>query len=293
MICLLKRNIIFNVSLFHVNRDLHPGRDDDLTSSDFQSTAYQGHFQQRQIIQQQQPQQPTDVPGAHAQHAGQAPILQGGAGIVPQQLQPGATGGQGIILSHSDQKMNVTSEEVDTAFKAHVAQHIKATADEQLRRAEELHDQQMLEAASLLKLAQQRHAAISVQTGAESLRQPKEPFDMQDLRSVVLGIPDLGLNFDHLVSKPGGIGQLLRLLNGDDFARAVPTIENPNRNTGELGSSGSTVHSSMHSTTGSSLSLAGPTSSSKSLTSSQKDMYGVETGIHWPVGAVSEMDASK
>ena len=102
--------------------------------------------------------------------------------------------------------------------------------------------------------------------------------------SVFLGIPSLGYGFEHLVGKTPQLGSMINFLNQTGFMRAVPFDMSQ---LGDIESGSATsVNPSLHGFGHESQpSLHSATSSSASLTSSQKSVYGIENQSHWPLGS--------
>ena len=270
-------------------RVLNPVHDSGITLTDFQSQVYHGQIQERQGQMQMQTNVQPQHQGTptHYQQQGTFPVGSIAApevapvhGMVPQQqchqhpyghLQlpksiqatHGGITGQQIVMSHEDQVLAA-------------AQKIRAIQEMQLALT--------MQYAQLGNIAQ--------------YNQQRGRLNEDDLKSVMIAIPDLNINFDHLVAKPGGIGDLLKLLNTSSFGRSLDTANDPSLQSaypqitsafGSTGLSMDTLSASLHP---SQTSLSGATSSSRSLMDSQKELYGVPSGVHWPIDSTPSLTSS-
>ena len=105
------------------------------------------------------------------------------------------------------------------------------------------------------------------------------------MHSVLLAIPSLGKGFEHLLGKTPSLGRMIKLFNEEGFMRAV-LFEMPHvlpQSEGSWSSMQEGSHSSQ-------LTITSETSSNASLTSSQKDVFGMEEKTHWPLAERKEID---
>lgn len=106
------------------------------------------------------------------------------------------------------------------------------------------------------------------------------------LESIIIAIAGLGSGVEHLYGKQSKIAQLLTLLNSGGFYRAIPTklttFFYPTESTGtDPQRSSETVRSSK-----SSLSSQ---ISQTSLTESQRQIYGVDPTVQWPLRSTTKL----
>ena len=158
---------------------------------------------------------------------------------------------------------------------------------------------QLLLAAEKIRAAQDIQLALALQQAnlgsysqyaAELMH-----FNEEDLHPLLISIPDLNINLDKIFGRQGGIGALLQILNSPDFTRCAPASFPPAPTQhfqpppGAFGSTSSMVQSQESMDT-SSVSL---NTSSKSLTDSQKTLYGVSSGVHWPIASRSSLSLTR
>ena len=110
------------------------------------------------------------------------------------------------------------------------------------------------------------------------------------LESIIIAIAGLGSGVEHLYGKQSKIADLLKLLNSGGFYRAIPsklttffypTDSVQSQTPMDPQQSSETIHSSKSS--------LGSQISQTSLTESQRQMYGVESDIQWPLGSTTNL----
>ena len=128
--------------------------------------------------------------------------------------------------------------------------------------------------------AERRHASRSEQAEQKS----HQILDDRTMHSILLAIPSLGRGFEHILGSTPKVGKLIKLFTEEGFLCAVP-LKLPDvvqRSEGFGISLEGTAHSSC-------ISLASATSSTASLTSSQKDIFGMEEKIKWPLRSKTQI----
>ena len=110
------------------------------------------------------------------------------------------------------------------------------------------------------------------------------------LESVIISMPAFGTGVEHLYGKRSKMRELLVLLNSDGFYRAVPTKLERFYHPAQEGSTTSlpTKQRSMDSVHTSKSSL-GSQISQTSLTESQRQLYGLDENLSWPLGSTTNL----
>ena len=305
-ICLcIKINFIYRV--------LNPEDEGHITSTEFHSTAYGAHGRNRQQIQQQETVE-EEIAATHQQHQAHGDILR--QHLMQQQQQQPQQEQRGAMDAVIPQQQSITAMQqgvsnVGMAPQPIIAHQqpmqvsglpVSSQIQQRLIALElEKYEQQLLEAAMKIRAAQDMQKALAMQhsqmVDINQYNSQCASLGRDDLKSVVIGVPELSLNLDHLLGKPGVVGRILEILNSPDFSRAVPTnvqgaLGSVATIDSALGSSGSTVKQSMASLP-TSMSLQSVTDSSKSLTDSQKNVYEVESNVHWPIDSKTSLESTR
>ena len=307
--------VYFVTFIDYIYRGLNPGADAHLTSTDFQSQAYAVHKRNRELLQQQhqlqveqqkqfelqrQMQQQQSVMQQLPSSAAANPA-QGLPVVNPQQptaiAQRPEQAVQPMDVSHGGQQMSQLLLPKATDPRR-PPPGLNVSGD-----LKSLQETKLLDPAQQIQSVQQMQMALAMQNAniqSQAQYAAQRPqFSQEDLRSVMIGFPEINLNMDQLVAKPGAVGKLLQILNSPEFSRAIiPVDESVGSSSfmsgsSHLGSTGSTIAQSMESMDASAMSLTGINTSSQSLTDSQKDLYGVESGVHWPIGSKTSLQLSR
>ena len=102
------------------------------------------------------------------------------------------------------------------------------------------------------------------------------------LESVIIAIPAFGKGVEHIYARRSKLPELLKVLNGGGFYRAVPVKLTKFFHLAAQSFGGSTVILQSTSSAGSHISQT-------SLTESQKDMYGIPQDHQWPLGSTTDL----
>ena len=285
-------------------------------SADFESVAYGKQIKQRQQ-QQQTPEE--EIASAHKQHEIHGEILGEHQRRLQMNIQSSVNApfpmGPSNIAAHQDPLLQINpqqQQQVQTADKGFYSQggqqmmqsasNVPATTSNPNIDVELDQEAQLIAIANQIKQAQLLQQALAMQHAKiANLGQYtawRHHFGLDDLTPIIIGFPELSINLDTLLGKPGAAGRVLEILNGPDFSRAVPTLPRQTNLpfpdvTKRLGSSGSTIQPSDQSLDASAMSLETMTDSSKSLTDLQKDVFQVDPGVHWPIDSKTSLDSSR
>ena len=155
---------------------------------------------------------------------------------------------------------NLMSEDFSATIYARQMQERQQTA--QQRTAQE-------------KLSQQQ-PSVAEHADTESTKS----FTKDTVHSIYLAIPSLGKGFEHLYGNTPKVGNLIEFFNDQGFVRAVPFKMPKIKSTEREEGSGKSMTPEA-----SQASLCSATSSNSSLTSSQRDVFGIEDKSKWPLGS--------